>query len=428
MSKFQFITLAIFVLAIIGGVIAFATFKGSSSSSTLPTLTIWGTFPSSAFNQYVAMINNGSSQPLSIKYVQEAPSSFSQDFVAALARGTGPDAILIPADMILPHEDKLTLIPYTALTQRNFMDAYIQEADIYLSTNGILAMPFTIDPMIMYWNRDMFNAAGIAAYPKYWDDFSALNQKLTVKDQNGNIRKSAVAMGTFSNITNAREVFGTLLLQLGNPVTAQSGGVAASTLKVGTAADPTPALQYFSQFVDPTNSNYSWNSGMPNDKSAFLSGTLATYFGFASEISDIRNKNPNLNFDAAPLPQVRTGGKAATYGKMFGFSIVRSSANQNAAFQVISTLTSSVYLASLSKTMYLPTVLNSLDQNSTDPYIANFDKAALISATWLDASPSQSRQIFDNMVGSFTSGQKTANQAISDASDQYDLVLKQAMQ
>ncbi len=427
MSKFQIITLGIFILAIIGGVVAFATFKGSTSSSALPSITIWGTFSSDTFNQYVAKINNTLAQPLTIKYVQESPDKFSQDFVAALARGTGPDAILITADMILPHQDKLISIPYSALSQRTFYDSYIQEANIYLSSNGTLAIPFTVDPLVMYWNRDVFNAAGQTTYPKNWGDFTALGNILTVKDQNGTISKSAVAMGTFNNIVNARELFGTLLLQSGNPITAISGGLPASTL-VAAQASSESTLQFFGQFADPSNVNYSWNRAMPDDKIAFLSGTLATYFGFASEIKDIRAKNPNLNFDVAPLPQYKTGGRATSYARMHGLSIVRTSSNANAVYQIISILTSPTNLPILSTAMYLPSVLSSLDQGSTDPYITNFNRAALTASTWIDADPLKSKQVMSDMVSSFTSGQKTAFQAVQDAGSKYDVILKQAVQ
>jgi ABC-type glycerol-3-phosphate transport system substrate-binding protein len=434
-SKFQIITLAIFVVCIIAGVAGFALYKGKSSTTALPAITIWGTFPAGTFSNYVSTINNTLSDQLSINYVEEKPETFTQDFVNALATGRGPDAVLIPSDMILPQQNKLTLIPYKAFPQRSFMDTYIQEAQIYLFPDGILAVPFTVDPLMMYWNRDTFNAAGLAAYPRFWDEFtgttqnSGLAQKLTTKDANGNIRKTALAMGDFSNITNARELFGSLILQLGNPITVQSNGIAQSTLKSLNAINPAPAVDYFSQFVDPSNINYSWNRGLPNDKTAFLSSMLATYFGFASEIADIRNKNPNLNFDIAPLPQIRQGGLKASYGRMYGFSLVRASQNANASYQIISILTTPDHLKQLSQTMYLPTVRNDLiAQGSTDPYITIFNQAALTSRTWLDASPAQSRQIFGDLVQSITSGQKSVNNAIQDAGDRYDVYLRQAGQ
>ncbi len=330
--------------------------------------------------------------------------------------------------MLLPHEDKLALIPYSALSQRTFMDTYIQEGQIYLNPSGILAIPFTVDPLVMYWNRDTFNAAGVASYPRYWDEFTGLNRELTVKDANENIRKSAIALGDFSTVDNAREILASLIMQLGNPISAlNQQGVLESTIKVSAAVDPSPAFKFFAQFVDPTNQDYSWNRSMPDSKTAFLSGTLATYFGFASELNDIRAKNPNLNFDVAPLPQLRTGGVKASYGRMYGLSIVRSTPNANGVYQVMSILTAPANLSSLSQTMYLPPVRTDLiAAGSNDPYISIFDQAALISKTWLDADPAKSGQIFGNVVQSITSGQESVFQALNDAGAQYDVLLRQA--
>ena len=167
---------------------------------------------------------------------------------------------------------------------------------------------------------------------------------------------------------------------------------------------------------------------MSDSKSAFLAGNLATYFGFASELSDIRTKNPNLNFDVALLPGPKTPGTAVTYGRMYGFSMIKTSPNLTAAFQVMSTLSSSQYLGTLSDSMYLPNVRRDvLADGSGDPYIALFGKAALVSSTWLDADPAGSSQIFSDMVQSFASGQKSIYQAIQDAGDQYNALLSQAV-
>jgi ABC-type glycerol-3-phosphate transport system substrate-binding protein len=203
----------------------------------------------------------------------------------------------------------------------------------------------------------------------------------------------------------------------------------SATLKPSLSVDPTPALNYFTQFVDPTNANYSWNRGMVPSKSAFLSGSLATYFGFASELNDIRAKNPNINFDVAPLPQIRSGGVKAAYARMNAFSIVRTSSNPNAVFQVITILTDPTNISQLNEMLYLPTVRRDvIAQGSNDPYITIFNQAALISKTWLDADPAKSRDIMGRMIEAITSGSKTTYQAIQDAGDEYDIILRQALQ
>ncbi len=435
MSKFQIITLGIFILCIVGGAASFALYKGKPSNASLPAITIWGTFPASVFNQYVTEINNNQAQRMTVKYIQKNQDDFTREFVNALSIGQGPDAILVSADMILPQENKLLKIPYNMLSERSFRDSYIQEANVYLTREGVLAIPFVIDPLVMYWNRDIYNSAGIATYPRYWEEFvgtllkPGIVQKLTQKDDNNNLKKMAIAMGDFSNITNAREILGSLILQTGNPVTTATDlGYTQSTIQ-SSSYPINPALQFFTQFANSTDVNYSWNRGITNDKTVFLSGSLSTYFGFASEMLELRAKNPNINFDAAPLPQIKTGGIKTVYGKMYGFSLVRASPNVNTAYQVISSITSPQYLQDLSKTMTLPTVRTDvIALGSSDPYITIFNQSALISKTWLDVDPITSRQIFGTLVQSITSGKKTFQQGIRDASNQYDLLLKQAGQ
>jgi len=160
-SRFQLIFLTTLVIFIIAGVIAFATYKTGSSKNQLSPITVWGTFPKDVFDQYVTQINYGLTQQMTVNYVQETPQSFSRDFVAALARGVGPDAILIPADLLLTSADKLTPIPYSVLPQRTFVNTFVDGASVYLSQDGELGIPFVADPLVMYWNRDMFNSAGI---------------------------------------------------------------------------------------------------------------------------------------------------------------------------------------------------------------------------------------------------------------------------
>lgn len=429
-TKFQIIVLIVFLIFLVAGVASFALYKGGDSSTSLPAVTFWGTFPADTFNGYLAKVNTSLSQPITVNYVQKSPSTFSQEFIAALARGQGPDGVLISADMLLPHYDKLVAIPFEAFPQRTFIDSFVEEGNIYLNSAGIIAVPFTIDPLVMYWNRDMFNAAGIAAYPRYWDEFAAINTKITTKDQNGNIQKSAIALGDFANVTNAREILASLFFQLGNPITrTDKDGYIQSTLKAGRGVDPDSAVDFFTKFVNPSDKSYSWNRGMPPSKSAFLSGSLATYFGFASELNDIRAKNPNLNFDVAPLPQIRSDGVKAGYARMNAFSIVRSSPNSNAVFQVISILTNPSALSTLNESLFLPTVRRDvIARGSNNPYIAIFNEAALVSKTWLDGDPNKSRDIFGNMIEAITSGAKSRFQAIQDAGDEYDIILKQALQ
>jgi ABC-type glycerol-3-phosphate transport system substrate-binding protein len=338
-SKFQIIFISIFVVFIVIGVVLFATYKGNTDQVQLPPIVVWGTFPEDIFNGYIQQINNTRNAPLTVNYVKKTENNFDKDFIETLARGEGPDVILIPQDMILRHSDKVVPIPYSLLPERNFRDTYIEQGESYLTPGGISGLPFIVDPIVMYWNRDLYTNAGIASYPKTWEDFPNLINKLNIKDVNSNIRRSAIAMGDFTNITNAREILSSLFFQAGNPITKYTNNGVQSTLNLAEGqTGATQALLFFVQFVNPQSKYYSWNRSLSQSRTMFLSGNLASYFGFASELKDIRNKNPNLNFDVAPFPQIKDTKNRVTYGRMYGFSIVRSTKNQVGSFNTISEL------------------------------------------------------------------------------------------
>jgi ABC-type glycerol-3-phosphate transport system substrate-binding protein len=432
MSKFQIFVVGIFVVFIVAGVIIFATYKNKNTDTALPAVTIWGTFPADAINGLVTELNKTRTSSLVVNYVQKDETNFDNDFIQALARGQGPDAILVPQDMLMKHEDKLVAIPDTVLTERDFKDRYIPQAELYFNKDRqILALPLTIDPLMMYWNRSIFTSAGIATYPKSWDEFSKIIPKINQKDANANIRRSAIAMGEFVNINNARELLGILLIQAGNPITtygdASSGSRLVSTLGDGEFLGTkysTPAVTFYTQFSNPRDPYYSWNRSLPMSKSLFLSGSLATYFGFASEYSDLRAKNQNLDFDVAPLPQAKGEQGRATYGKMYGFSIVRSTPSAQNTYNVISALSDPQAISFINKITGLPPVRRDMiATGSKDPYQSLFYDSALVSRSWLDVDPKATSQIFQTMIESITSGRADVYTAIQTAHTALDLSL-----
>jgi ABC-type glycerol-3-phosphate transport system substrate-binding protein len=428
MSKFQIILIGLFVIFIGIGVFAFATFKGSSEENTLPPVTIWGTLPSTMINETVTQLNLTRDIPIRVNYVEIPVVNFRTEFIEELAKGKGPDAILIPQQDILGYSDKIITIPNTSITQRDFQNTFTSQANLYLTTDGVLALPLISDPLVMYWNRTIFTNAGIAKHPSYWDEFTTLGKKMTIKDSNSNIKQSTIAFGEFSNVNNAREILSALFFQVGNPVTAYNTGGIESTIAdsdYSGSHSANPALNFFTQFADPRSTQYSWNRSLLSSKNSFISGNLATYFGFASEMADIRAKNPNLNFDVSSLPQARNSSQRTTYGNLYGLSIVRSSLNVKNTFNVLQILTSPQAISILSNVAYLPSARRDIiAQGSIDPYISIFLDSSLISQGWLDTSPNRSYQIFKDMVESITSGRSDINNALKEAHDQLNVSLR----
>ena len=169
MSNFRLILTAIFAIFIVIGIIMFSLFRGGAGGGTVDSITVWGIIPESVFIKYIESVNSNKDARISVNYVEKEDDFFDKEFIEALAKGAGPDAILLPQDKILRHQDKIYPIPYGSLSERAFKDAFIEESELYLSSDGIIALPLSIDPLVMYWNRDIFTDALLPQPPAYWD-------------------------------------------------------------------------------------------------------------------------------------------------------------------------------------------------------------------------------------------------------------------
>lgn len=418
-NTFQLIVLAIFGICIVVGVAVFALVRSSSQVDRV-AVTVWGTLNQATFGELLKATGLDKDESLSITYVEKRPETFDSEFVEALASGSGPDLIFLPHESILKHRNKIFPIPYESFSERTFKDTFIEGSEIYLSDAGVLALPFSVDPLVLYWNRLIFTNEGVAVPPRFWGEFFALSSRLTIKDASLNIERSAIPFGEFQNITNAKEVLSALIIQAGNPIVVREGETLHSVLSdnLGQPASPgQAAVNFYTEFSNPVKSFYTWNRSLPASQNFFLAGDLAMYIGFASEISALRNKNPNLNFDIAALPQEREAPQKATYGKFVGLAITNNSRQKAGAFKVASVLTGGTAIASYASVSGLPPVRRDLLANRpSDAFMPVLYDSALWARAWLSPDSAETGAIFKEMIESITSGRKPTSQAVQDAS------------
>ncbi len=430
-STFQTIILVVFGLAVLIAVAIFSiSGKGGGKEEFLGKVVVWGTLPEFVVMKTMSEVYLEKSI-VEIVYKEKRKSTFDRDLIEALASGVGPDIVLLPQDLILRHSNKIYPIPYESMSERAFKDSFIEEGELYLNESGIFAVPITIDPMVMYWNRDMFSSAGIVKVPRYWDEFYKIAQAVTIKDRQLNISRSTISFGEFQNVTNAKEIISMLIMQAGNPITVKnvtSKKGAESVLSKAFEYDIPPAvsaLRFYTEFSNPTKSSYSWNRSLPTSFDMFTGGDLAVYFGFASELSKIKKKNPNLNFDVAKVPQVRDSTKSVTFGEMQGLSILKQTKNIPAAFQAIILLSSNTFVDQLSKSLNLPPVRRDLlVKKPAEASRVLFYDSALISKAWLDPSPIDTENIFKRLVENIISGRSLINLAVISANTEIQKLLE----
>lgn len=421
-KTFQIVVIGIFSVMLILGFLGFSgkiPLPLSKKDINYGEVTLWGTLPLSAMQTLIAD-KIGSQGVVTIKYVEKNAMSFDRDFVEALARGKGPDIIFLSQDAIARNLDKLSLIPYQSLTERDFKNIFLQEGELFLRPEGIVALPFTLDPLVMYWNRDIFTNAGIVVPPSSWKSFYDLAPKVTARDRGGNISRSLVSFGEYRNVSHAKEILSLLIMQAGSPIVAVQNGIpVVSLVPSGDVRAENPvisAIRFFTEFSKQDKDSYSWNRSLPSSRTMFESGDLATYFGYASEYQSIRQRNPHLNFDVTVVPQAENTPTKLTFGQMSGIAIVRASANPQGALQAAFILSGKGFVDGVAALTSLPPVRrDSVSVRPTDAILSVFYDSAIIARAWYDPSASETNVLFMNMIDDITSRKLTMPQALMTA-------------
>lgn len=422
-SKFQLILIGFFAFATVGGLLAFSLFKGRGSD-TIPTTTVWGTLDKSAFSTYAQRLKpyEGTKYPVVYKQIDE--ETFDEQLIEAIATKRGPDAILVSQRSLLKQENKISTMSYELVPEVNFKSTFIPESELFLSSKGVLAIPFMIDPMVMYWNRTHFTNANISLPPKYWEQFLTVAPQLTIRDEAGNIIQSGVALGEYRNINHAKDILSMLMLQVGNPLVVRGSNGYQSTVNSSFSNSVLPsdssALMFYTQFADPRKESYSWNRALRSSKDLFLAGKLSMYFGYASELTEIRDKNPNLNVDVTimpqPKPQQNNQIATVTFGNVYGLAMLKTSKNPLNTYTAIRALTSKDNLKTWASITGLPPVRrDALMADPGDAASSIFTTSALIARGWLDPDQTKTNDLFRNLIESVTSGRALYSEALFEA-------------
>ena len=422
LSVFQVILLASFAALAISGILIFALVVGGNTGSSIGPVVVWGTEDAGAFSAVLRQASETEPRLAQVSYVEKDPATYATELTNALASGAGPDIFLLRQDAAVRDEAKVIPIPYEYLSRPQFEDIFVEAASPFLGESGMIGIPVIVDPLIMYWNRDMLESAGFATPPKYWDEFSALAQRVTKKSDTGSILKSAVAFGEYRNVDNAKDILSLLILQAGGTITARdSTGKLAPTLAARTAGPSQAtesAARFYTEFTDPSKVHYSWSRALPGARAAFTSGDLALYFGYASEAREIARANPNLNFASAPVPQIRSSSNAQNVARVYALAISRTSQNPNGATVIASLIADSTFARGLSIALGLPSARrNVLAESSPDKNVL-FESQALIARSWVDPEPEKTNDMFRAMIESVTSGSARLTEAISRANQE----------
>lgn len=429
MSNFQTILVAIFLSFFIFAVFIFSGFlpigNSKDKSALQGDVSVWGTFPAVSLSKFLEDVN-ANNPNLFIRYTQKSPDTYKNDLIEAFADGSGPDLFFVTPDMIVKYRKFIYPFPYASYPVKMYSDNFIDGADVFLSKDGEVALPIVSDPLVLYYNKNILNNAGVVKPPQYWDELFNLNDVLTIKSNDGVIKQSMIAFGSFDNITNAKEILSLLFIGSGDPIIDYDmvDDTFNVVIKEKTQYSNSPAedaLKFFNGFSNPNNQNYSWNKSLPNSKEMFTSGKLAFYIGHSSELFDIQSINPNLSFDVTSVPQIRDSQIKRTTGSIYGLSINKRSANPTTAAGVVSLFSLSENAKSISAALSIPPAQKDLlSENPADPYLFTFYKSAVSLHTWPDPDSAATDIIFKELIQNLISNKLNFIDAINKTQNQLD--------
>lgn len=315
---------------------------GNKASTPAGEVILWGVFPESEINPIIQEFNP-KAKTYRVTYKEVRESEFETALVGALANGAGPDMILVPHQIILSQISRVYPFPVTSLSEKSFKDTYVDGASLLFSPYGALALPVSIEPMVLFYNRTLFSKHGIVNPPSYWDEMVTLAPKLTILNAKNQFVESAISIGA-PNTPYAKDILMAIVGQLGQtPVLKQYNQDGTSYLSVlantpvtqdGQVVPLTTATRFFTEFSDPTKSTYSWNQYSGNADDKFVAEKLAMYIGYSGELNTLRARNPRAEFEMTFLPQTRNYNTFTTGARMYAIATLRTSKNVTASLNV----------------------------------------------------------------------------------------------
>lgn len=276
-------------------------------------LEMWGVFDDShEYGQVIDAYQEAHPFVTGVSYRKFADAeTYRKELLNYLAAGTGPDIFMIHNTWLPEFENKVVPAPKYLINEVEFKDNFVDVvADDFYVHNQVYGVPLSVDSLALYYNKDIFNSAGIIAPPKTWDDLDTIVERITQIGRYGNIKQSGIALGTWENINRATDILIVMMMQLGVTMSDKDSGEATFNDPITIAGEAqTPAkdaLEYYTAFARASQPIYTWNSKMDYSIDEFYEGDTAMMINYSWHYDTIQAKNAKLNFGVSELPQFYT--------------------------------------------------------------------------------------------------------------------------
>lgn len=322
-----------YLMVIIGGVVFFiilvliirAIFFGSKGLKKETSLIYWGLWEDVQVVQPLIDQYQQKNPNVKIAYQKMSPESFREKLIARSKNNQGPDIFRFHNTWVPELKEVLAPLPSQIMSNSEFEKTFykVHQKDLKVDSY-YYGLPLTIDGLVLIYNENLLKKVGISTGPATWDDITDMVPKLTVKDQQGNLITSGIAMGTTSNIEHFSDIFGLLLIQ---------NGGALDKLDQAEAAG---ALEIYRKFAEAPQGY--WDESMPNSLNAFIQEKVAMIIVPSWVTLEIKAANPEIKLKVVPVPSV-PGAPNISLASYWVEGVSRFSKNQIEAWKFLRYLT-----------------------------------------------------------------------------------------
>jgi multiple sugar transport system substrate-binding protein len=274
------------------------------STAQAQKLTVWSGYPEmEPFYRHVADGMKAKFPKLDVS-IEAIPLREHEKRVAlALASGGNNSALVIELNAAsaarYANNDLLPKAPANVAAfvsdTANFSDFFRDRASVGGTVYGV---PLFRGQVSLFYNLDMFKAAGLSKPPATMDEYNTYAEKLTQRDASGKATVSGWSLRLSGGGQGVAEKFWINLFQFGGSILTQTAdGKWKSTLanEAGRKA--------LKQYLVNIHKTKTVTPEMPADAEAFERGQTAMFIRESWVIGDIAKKAPNLAYATAPLPR-----------------------------------------------------------------------------------------------------------------------------
>ncbi len=246
-----------------------------------------------------------------------------------LAAGTPPDVFAMDAPLYLDYQSRdqlLNLQPYIDKNPGMLDGFYPVTLDAYKLPDGYYGMPRDFQTIVLFYNKDMFDAAGLPYPTADWtyDDLRTAAKALTI-DNNGD--------GTIEQYGFATDLWD-MELSWSEAIWSWGGEVISADHTKTLLGEPVAreAWQFFYDMMWTDRSIPDPNTSGEYGQDLFQAGVAAmTSIGHWAVPG---YATTDFKWDVAPLPTSPTGGRVTSTNSA-GFVVAKASKNPDAAWEFI---------------------------------------------------------------------------------------------